>query len=170
MCIPNKQPIEDTKLQDLYEDDSTVNDDTSLNSSVIPEGVVHHIDSVNSDCLDIETDLLGFVYENGSDFLIVYTSPEAQEYCESEEQGVEENPFEQSSIEDSDLEDPFENNYYDYYEENQFENSYLEYPIEQKSEAGPIEEYYWEPEPIEEYYSDEEFSDDSDESLKENIQ
>ena len=115
MCFPNKQHIEETKIKPFYQNDGTLNTDTSLTPVVIPEGLNEHIDSVFEN-FDLEDGILDFVYENGVEVTIVYTSPQAQEYCVFEEESVDENPFEENQSEEISFSQ----------EDNQFEENYCE--------------------------------------------
>ena len=88
MCFPNKETSQD-ELEPLYQEDGSVNVDESYVTSVIPETIHHNIDSVyllKYFDLSHEHAIFGFVYESGYELIIVYTSDEAQEYCEIEEE------------------------------------------------------------------------------------
>ena len=97
MCIPKKQTQEDTELKPLYQQDGTLNVDNT--GPIIPEGVLEHVDSI-SENFNVEDGILGFMYESGNEILIVYSSLEAEEYCEQED---EDNPFVSDSEEEENL-------------------------------------------------------------------
>ena len=94
MCFPKSQP-EGEELSPLFLEDGSLNVDESYIQAVIPESVHQHIDSVYLN-FDVDEGILAFVYESGYEIIIVYTSPEAEEFCEGLkicEEDEKENPF-----------------------------------------------------------------------------
>ena len=81
MCFPTKEQPE-AELAPLFLEDGSVN--TEENNTFIPEGLNEHIDSVYLN-FNVEDGILAFVYECGNEMIIVYTSAEAEEYCEETE-------------------------------------------------------------------------------------
>ena len=122
MCFPTgstcKSPEE--KLEPHFLPDGTLNADISFSSVVIPEGIPEHIDNPFLECdLNSETAILGFIYESGYETIIVYTSEEAEQFCDPFQDDIsEEDPF--ADTEESfsfiegvnpDIENPFSDNY-----------------------------------------------------------
>ena len=97
MCFGVLNKSEDD-IDPVYLADGSLNvDDDSL---FIPEDIPHHIDNVflNTD-INHEDEILGFIYEAGNDVAIVYTSPEAEAYCDPFQDDISESdPFADSDI------------------------------------------------------------------------
>ena len=67
MCFPKKDDYR-VDLSAMYENDGTVNDEVPSTNTVIPEGIIEHIDNPF------------LIYETRYHILIVWTSDEAYDY------------------------------------------------------------------------------------------
>ena len=106
MCLPTKKQAEE-ELSPIFLADGSINVNES--TVVIPEDINHHVDNafLNVDIND-ENAILGFLYESGDGITIVYTSEEAENYCDPFQDNIsnsdsEPNPFTDSES-DSELE------------------------------------------------------------------
>ena len=112
------------EVQPEFRDDGSINTDDSYNPTIIPDSILHHIDSVYlSHLFDIEHDnaIYSFVYESGYEILVVYTSDEAEELCEN--LNTEDDPFADSSS----------------YSENPFNEDTFHEGTEQLAEFNPVQ-------------------------------
>ena len=75
MCFAKNKP----DLAPLYdEEDGTVNQDNSSNTTFIPENIHEHVDNVFMNFeVHSEDGILAFIYEAGNEVFIVWTSEEA---------------------------------------------------------------------------------------------
>ena len=77
MCFPNSRKSDPRPLID--EEGAIIEEESS--DLHLPEGIHEHVDSVYLN-FDFEDGILAFVYENGNGIIIVWTSPEAQQFGE----------------------------------------------------------------------------------------
>ena len=96
MCFPTASKKGEDELEAVYLPDGSIND--SGHSITIPENILEHTDNpfLNID-INSEDAVLGFIYESGNEVTIVYTSEEAEEYCDPfADDNTEANPFSDS--------------------------------------------------------------------------
>ena len=168
MCF-NSSCRKSEDLSAYYLPDGTINEDDSYGSVVIPDGIPEHID--NSDT-NSENGILGFLYETGDETFILFTSPEAEEYCDPFNDEVNVNPFsdseyetEQNPLEASPLENLHQTDLYQNpFSHNEIDNSYglmdvlpcYPNPDEKTTE---FEDYYFDCEPLDEDLEDDSLND-----------
>ena len=101
MCFHAACSRLEDELTPFYLPDGSISESDD-NSVVIPEGVLNHVDNAFlNDGINSEDGVLGFVYEAGNEQIIVYTSPEAEYFCNNlEEESSEPDPFINSDISD----------------------------------------------------------------------
>ena len=76
MCFPNCNKCISDPTPLIDEEGGMIEEDTDLH---LPEGLHEHIDSVYLN-FDFEDSILAFVYENGNGIIVVWTSPEAEQF------------------------------------------------------------------------------------------
>ena len=79
MCFPNVLSSPKQNICPHFDENGAINERSNLNN-VVRDGIEEHVDSpfLNK---DLDDGILGFIYKNADEIIIVWTSKEAEEMC-----------------------------------------------------------------------------------------